>query len=53
MESIRKNAIDFLNEVIDQKKFKIIEVDDFEDALEIFEDKDDLRTITRKQLPVP
>jgi hypothetical protein len=42
MESIRKNAIDFLNEVIDQeKKFKIIEVDDFEDALEIFEDKDD------------
>ena len=42
MESLRKNAIDFLNEVIDQeKKLKVIDVDDFEDALEIFKDKGD------------
>lgn len=42
MESIRKNAIDFINKVIkEEKKLKIIEVDEFEDALEIFEDEDD------------
>ncbi len=42
MESIRKNAIDFINRVIkEEKKFKVIDVDDFEDALEMFDDEDD------------
>ncbi len=42
MESIRKNAIDFIEKVIkEEKKLKVIDVGDLEDALETFEDEDD------------
>ncbi|HHU91324.1 MAG TPA: hypothetical protein GXZ22_09775 [Clostridiaceae bacterium] len=41
-ESIRKNGIDFINRIIKEKrKLEIIDVDDLEEILEIFEDKGD------------
>lgn len=42
MESVRKNAIDFINQIVkEKKKLKIIDADDLEETLEIIEDKDD------------
>jgi len=42
MESVRKNGIDFINRIIkEKKKLKTIDVDDLEETLEIFEDKDE------------
>jgi len=42
MESVRKNAIDFINRIVkEKKKLKIIDVDELEETLEILEDKDD------------
>lgn len=41
MESIRKNAIDFINKVIKEEKKLNMSVDGFEDALETFEDEDE------------
>jgi len=42
MESVRKNAIDFINRIVkEKKKLRIIDVDELEETLEILEDKDD------------
>ncbi len=42
MESIRKNGIDLINKLLkEEKNFEVFDVSELEDALEIFEDKDD------------
>lgn len=46
MEAIRKNGIDFIKKVLkEEKNFEIIEVDEFEEALETFEDKDEFEEL--------
>lgn len=42
METIRKNGVDFIKKIIkEEKNLELVDVDDLEDALEVFEDKDD------------
>jgi hypothetical protein len=42
METIRKNGIDLFKKIIkEEKKLELVDVDDLEEALEIFEDKDE------------
>ncbi|NLX63219.1 MAG: zinc-ribbon domain-containing protein [Clostridiaceae bacterium] len=42
MESVRKNAINIIKQIVKEKKrLKIIDVDDLEEMLEILEDKDE------------
>lgn len=51
MESIRKNAIAFLEKVIkEEKKLKVIDVDDLEDALEALEDEDDFEDLYKEAI---
>jgi len=51
MESVRKNAIDLINRIVkEEKKLKIIDIDDLEKALDILEDKDDFEEHYRNEI---